>query len=267
MRRRDLRRRKRKELLLNMWRTVALLALAGGLGWLLLRYGWFLQAPNQVLVKGTSNVSPDQVLAVAEIDLPHPLLEVNPSTLEQQLRQALPVHAVTVQRHLLPARLQVEMQVHRPFAKATRRIPGGISIGMVSADGEWIQPNPSVALPAPSTTISVEGWSEQRRDVVAALLRRHSLLGDSLESIELLPDGSVRLRCHRLGRIELGNSPNLLQQQISAISRLNQMLPAQVLEAKGGWIDLSNPARPEIQRPRKASSEANKPASTTAPDN
>ena len=264
MRRRDLRRRKRKELLLNLWRTVALLVFAGGLGWVLLRFGWLLKTPNQVLVKGSSEVSPTQLLAVGNITLPHPLLEVNPADLEQQLRGALPVHSVKVKRSVLPAQLEVEMQAHQPFAKATRRIPGGIALGMVSADGDWIQPNPMVVLPAPTTTISVVGWTEESRNVVGTLLRLHSRLGDTLQSIELLSDGSVRLRCDRLGQIELGDRFDQLPQQITAINLLNQKLPAQVLEGKGGWIDLSNPERPEIKRPVKAASAVSKGTVLTA---
>ena len=146
------------------------------------------------------------------------------------------------------------MQTQNPVARATRRIPGGIDLGLVDSEGHWIEPDPSVSLPPPTTQIVVDGWSRSRRDVIATLLGEQSLLDNNLERIVLRSDGAIQLRCGQLGEIELGRDIALLNRQIDAIQQLSLNLPKAVISGQKALIDLSNPDRPEIQLPAKATS-------------
>ena len=253
-RRRALRRQKRKELLGNIWRTVALLLLSGSLGWLLLRFGWMLEGTSQVVVLGNSGLAPERVAEAGEFSFPKPLLEINPAQLERQLKRDLPVESVRVRRLIVPARLEVQMQARNPVAKATRLIPGGIALGLVDSEGYWIEPDPSVSLPPPTTSVVVEGWTRSRQDVIATLLREQSLLDNKLERIVLRSDGAILLRCENLGDIDLGRNIALLDRQILVIEQLSQNLPKALISGEDSLIDLSNPDRPEIQLPAKATS-------------
>ena len=253
-RRRALRRQKRQELLGNSWRTLALLLLSGSLGWMLLRFGWMLEGTSQVMVLGNSGLAPERVAAAGEFSFPKPLLEINPAQLERQLNRDLPVQSVRVRRLIFPARLEVQMQTRNPVARATRRIPGGIDLGLVDSEGHWIEPDPSVSLPPPTTQIVVDGWSRSRRDVIATLLGEQSLLDNNLERIVLRSDGAIQLRCGQLGEIDLGRNIALLNRQIDAIQQLSLNLPKAVISGQKALIDLSNPDRPEIQLPAKATS-------------
>ena len=253
-RRRALRRQKRKELLGNIWRTLALLLLSGSLGWLLLRFGWMLEGTSQVVVLGNSGLAPERVAEVGEFGFPKPLLEINPAQLERQLKRDLPVESVRVRRLIVPARLEVQMQTRNPVAKATRLIPGGIALGLVDAKGQWIEPDPSVSLPSPTTSVFVEGWSQSSQDVIATLLNDQSLLDNKLERIVVRSNGAILLRFENLGDVDLGRNIALLDRQLLIIEQLSQKLPKALISGEGALIDLSNPDRPEIQLPAKATS-------------
>ena len=93
-RRRQLRQQRRRERLRNLWRFLVLLALAGGLGYGLLRQGWVLTGPNQVEVVGSQQVGTDQVVQAARLTFPLPLLSLHPKRIAEALASALPVEQV-----------------------------------------------------------------------------------------------------------------------------------------------------------------------------
>ena len=80
------------------------------------------------------------------------------------------------------------------------------------------------------------------------------LLDNNLERIVLRSDGAIQLRCGQLGEIHLGRNIALLNRQIDAIQQLSLNLPKAVISGEKALIDLSNPDRPEIQLPAKATS-------------
>ena len=248
-RRRALRRQQRQQILINIWRTLALLSLSTVLGWTLLRFGWTLTGSDQVVVRGSTSISPALVAEVSKIRFPLPLLEANPSDLERTLRDNLPVQSVQVSRHLLPTRLEVALVDQTPVARAVRQQPSGLEAGYVDAEGHWIRINPAAPAAAPSTSITIKGWTPERRSLIATLLQQHIPLNDKLQTITLHPDGAVSLRHQTLGRIDLGDDNQLLMKQVDAILELDQSIPPHLLKGNGALIDLSNPNRPEIQLP------------------
>ena len=60
--------------------------------------------------------------------------------LERRLMRDLPMQSVRVRRLIAPARLEVRMQPRQPVARASRRIPGGMVLGLV--DGKDCGFNP-----------------------------------------------------------------------------------------------------------------------------
>ena len=249
-RRRALRRQKRLELLSNSWRTLLLVLLSGTLGVLLLRFGWTLEGTHQVMVVDDRGLLAERVVAIGEISFPTTLLEINPVQLERRLVRNLPVQSVRVRRRMAPARLEVQMQPCQPVARASRRIPGGMALGLVDRQGRWIEPDPALALPPPSTDVLVDGWTEQQSGAIAALLGAQARLGNSLRLIALRPDGGMRLDSARLGRVELGRNSERLAVQIAVMEELGRSLPASLTANPENLIDLSNPERPEIEIPK-----------------
>ena len=224
------------------------------MGWLLLRFGWTLEGTNQVRVLGDSGLAPERVAASGRFSFPANLLEINPAQLERELSRELPVESVQVRRLIFPARLEVQMQARTPAARATRRIPGGISLGLVDQQGRWIEPDAGIAIPPPTTSVTVDGWTQSQSTAIARLLREQSRFDNSLRLIVLNPNGGIELHCEQLGRIELGRDIALLDRQIDAIEQLSLSLPKTLITGQDALIDLSNPERPEIQLPAKVTS-------------
>ena len=246
-RRRDLRRQRRRTLLLQLWRLVALLLLSGGFSWILLRHGWTLRSPEAVILTGGAALESNQVIEAAKLRFPSPLLEVSPRELERQLVRELPVRSAQVERQMLPARLIVSLKPEIPIAKAERQGPSGRERGLLNAEGEWI--SLSDAAPEPLTNIVVRGWNNQQRNQVAALLKQQGRLKGILQAIILHPDGNISLITPGLGRINLGGEAALLNAQIETILHLNKTLPEHLRKGPQSSLDLSNPNRPELQLP------------------
>ena len=67
-RRRALRREKRRELLIHVWRFFVLLLASAGFGWLLLRFGWTLNDQEQLVVQGDIVIKPELVARVDRLN-------------------------------------------------------------------------------------------------------------------------------------------------------------------------------------------------------
>lgn len=253
-RRRALRRDKRRELLIQLWRVLVLLLAGAGLGWLLLRTSWTLQDSEQVVVNGDTGISGELVARVGGLRFPQPLLAINPADLEQRLLNGLPVRSVSVERRGFPARVEIDLLGQLPIAHATRQRNKRIEKGMVDVQGHWIQPRADTPSRVPSSTVTVEGWTPERRLIIAELLRQRSAIGKSLQTITLHADGSISLRTSELGTIQLGSDINLLPKQVAVIGQLTRSMPQRLINRKTTNLDLSNPERPELELPNKVKS-------------
>ena len=250
-RRRAIRREKRREFRIQVWRLFALLFCSTALGWLLLRHGWTLAKSEQINVVGDTGISPELVAKVTKLRFPQPLLNLSPAELEDQIRRNLPVSAVRVERWAFPARLQVELVGQLPIAHATRHRKTRLEKGMVDERGQWIQPNPDAPNRIPSSGITVRGWTLDSREIIAELLSRRNAFGDNLKTIVLHPDGAISLETNHLGLINLGSDIGQIQEQIAAIDQLSKTMPKHLISKGKATIDLSNPARPELELPVK----------------
>ena len=256
-RRRELRKQRRQTLLIQLWRLVAMVLVSGGFAWILLRHGWTLRGPEDVILNGGSALKTVQVVEAGILSFPQPLLDVSPRALEQQLIASLPVRSAQVERRMLPARLIISLKPQIPIARAERQGPAGRERGLVNAEGQWISFND--ASPEPLTDILVRGWNDQQRVQVAALLQQRDRFEGMLKSVVLHPDGDISLITTGLGRIDLGGEPALLNAQIETIVHLNNTLPEHLRQARQSSLDLSNPDRPELQLPSPPDAKKGKP--------
>lgn len=254
-RRRALRQEKQRDLAIQVWRLVVLLSTTTVLGWSLLRFGWTLEGTDSIVISGDVGLDPAVIAKVGGFQFPQPLLEIRPKALEQELLMDLPVRTVRVERRLFPARLELELTARIPIAAALRHRGSTKTAGMIDASANWIDLTADLPQRKPTSSILVDGWSQNRRPFIAELLRQRDRIGGDLQRIVLEPEGRVVLQTGRLGAIQLGSDPGLLQQQINAIDQLNQSIPAHLVQGRQGSIDLSNPERPEILQPSKPTKE------------
>jgi len=254
-RRRALRQEKQRDLAIQVWRLVVLLSTTTVLGWSLLRFGWTLEGTDSIVISGDVGLDPAVIAKVGGFQFPQPLLEIRPKALEQELLTDLPVRTVRVERRLFPARLELEFTARIPIAAALQHRGSTKTAGMIDASANWIDLTADLPQRKPTSSILVDGWSQNRRPFIAELLRQRDRIGGDLQRIVLEPEGRVVLQTGRLGAIQLGSDPGLLQQQINAIDQLNQSIPAHLVQGRQGSIDLSNPERPEILQPSKPTKE------------
>lgn len=252
-RRRQLRQQRRQERLRQVWRFVVFTAVALGLGYALLRYGWVLQGPDQVEVSGSRQVQRDQVIQAAGLRFPLTLLSVQPTRLARELSVALPVDQVQVQRLMAPPRLRVQLVDRRAVARAERRGPRGLELGFVDQLGNWMTMRQQTGVGLdPSQgrlTLLIKGWQPRYREALAVLLSRRQQLGSALLTIRFEPGGSLWLDTTSLGAVRFGPLDQRLPQRIEVLEHLLKELPSRLQGRRLQAIDLSDPDQPELALP------------------
>ena len=250
-RRRRLRQERRQERLIQLWRLVFFLLTATGLSWLLLTLGWSLRSASQIQISGSLRMDENVVVKAAGLSFPQSLLSLEPSQMEANLMQELPVQEVSVQRRLLPPGLDIQIVERRPIAEASRMGPTGIERGMVDLEAEWMPIDMARHGEKPASAVKVEGWISNRRAAIARILQQRDLLGRPLKSIEVEPAGGISLRIQTLGLVYLGADEALLNQQFKTIAQLTQSLPPILRGTSNEGLDLSDPSQPELKlRPK-----------------
>ncbi|MDA0717848.1 MAG: FtsQ-type POTRA domain-containing protein [Cyanobacteria bacterium] len=249
-RRRQLREQRRRDRLSNLWRFLVLLALAGGLGYSLLRQGWVLTGPEQVVVVGSQQVETDQVVQAAGLTFPQRLLELHPKRIAEALASALPVEQVQVNRLMAPPRLRIELVDRQAVASAQRRTTKGSEQGYIDRLGNWmsISQGKGGAVRA-STNLQVLGWQTRYRPALALVLEQQGRLGGDISQIRFEPDSSLWLVSKRLGKVRLGLPDGKLERRLEVLRHLQQVLPAKVKGRQLQSIDLSDPEQPELGLP------------------
>jgi cell division protein FtsQ len=267
-RRRQLRLQRRNERLRNFWRLLLLSAGAAGLGYGLLRQGWSLRGPDEVLVIGSEQVSREEVIRAAQLRFPLTLLSLQPRELKDRLAATLPVEQVGVQRLMLPPRLRIDLVDRQAVAMAERRTPAGLQRGCVDRLGNWMNCGPQLTVKSgglsPSSLL-VRGWQPAYRVPLAQVLAERERLGENLRQILFEPTGTIVLLTRNLGEVRLGPPDGQLTRRLEVLEHLEEELPARVKGKPVNTIDLSDPDRPElgltVRTPAAASPRRPTPAS------
>lgn len=242
-----MRRQRRNQRLRHLWRLLVFSALAGGLGYGLLRQGWILRDPSQIEVSGSTQVSRDQVIRATGLNFPLPLLGLQPKRLDQELRAALPIERVRVSRLMLPPRLRIELVDREAVARAERHTSRGVERGYVDRLGNWIvnRQEPAVRIKG-NASLKVVGWNERHRSALQLLLEARTQLGSGLREVRFDPSGSIWLETSELGPIRLGPSDGQLPRRLEVAKALMTSLPSRMKGRQPRLIDLSDPEQPEL---------------------
>lgn len=258
-RRRRLRQERRRERLIHAWRIILFSGTSLGLAWVLLSAGWSLRSQDQLTVQGSDRLGTDAVVKAAGLRFPRPLITVEPSRLERRLMAELPVQSVSVQRRLVPPGLDITLRDRQPIAAASRMGSQGREQGMVDREGHWMALTVARQGDAPTSGVRIEGWIPSRRSMIASVLEKRDQLGSPLEMILIAPDGDLSLRTRMLGLVRLGSNERLLDQQLSTIAQLSSSLPETLRGNVSSSIDLSDPAKPELQLTPSPKAKTSKP--------
>ena len=261
LRRKELRQARRADQLRQLWRLLVFSAIAGGLGYGLLRQGWVLRNPGQVEVVGSRLVSKPQVIQAAGMQFPQPLLALEPKRISAELSAALPVEKVRVNRLIFPPRLRIELVDREAVARAERRTSRGHELGYVDRLGNWISARQRQGLAsAPDLPLKVSGWNERQRGVLAEVLASKAQLGTGLQEIRFEPDGSLWITTAALGRLRFGPNDGQFARRLEVAAHLAKVLPASIRQQRPQLIDLTDPEQPELSLPGAAGKAGGEPA-------
>jgi cell division protein FtsQ len=245
-RRQELRRQRRLERLAEIWRLLALIAAATGLGWVLLRHGWMLQSPAQVTVQGTVGLGRDQVIRAGDLRFPQPLLDLDPADLRRRLAAQLPVDQVVVQRHMLPAGLTIRLHPRVAVARAQRRTSAGLENGFVDRTGRWISARQQAMGGAAVTSpLWITGWQERYQPGLEVLLQQLPASA-AVTQLRFRPEGDLWLVSSRLGLVRFGTLDDRLQRRLQVLDHLAADLPKTPAMHGSRAIDLDDPEHPEL---------------------
>ncbi len=245
-RRQELRRQRRLGRLAQVWRLLALLAAATGLGWVLLRHGWLLQSPAQVTVQGTVGLGRDQVIKAGGLEFPQPLLDLDPADLRRRLAAQLPVDQVVVQRHMLPAGLTIRLHPRVAVARAQRRTSAGVENGFVDRTGRWISARQQAMGGVPvASPLWITGWQERHQPGLEVLLRQLPASA-AVSELRFRPEGDLWLSSSRLGLVRFGTLDDRLQRRLQVLDHLAADLPKTAALGGSRAIDLDDPEHPEL---------------------
>lgn len=246
-RRRQLRQNRRQERLRNLWRILVFSAMASGLGYALLRYGWLITTPEQVEVVGSRQVNREQVIQAAGLRFPTALLSLQPRRIASELGASLPVEQVQVSRLMAPPRLRVALVDREAVAQAQRFSPRGSERGYVDRLGNWMSSRQTEGVSGRrSLPFQVLGWHHDHRPALALVLSQRERFGGDLQDVRFAPDGTLWIRSARLGLVRLGVADSQLPERLATLEHLGRTLPSRLNDQKLRSIDLTDPDQPEL---------------------
>lgn len=257
-RRQLLKQQRRLHLGQSFWRLLALAGLTGLIVWGISGPIWVVRSPRQIQVRGNQLLSDTLLQDLVPLDYPQSLLEVQPETIAEQLRQRAPLLGVEVDRQLLPPGLKVTVQERVPVAVVLPDQPGhGEPAGLIDAQGAWM-PLTSFGL-APTDKqlpgLQVRGLQAQYRRYwpqVYGTIHRSPVAVQSID----WSDPSNLVLATDLGLVHLGPYSPELGQQLATLDRMRN-LPNHMQPSEVAYIDLSKPNQPAITLNHSSSPTAN----------
>ncbi|MEN9228204.1 MAG: FtsQ-type POTRA domain-containing protein [Gloeomargarita sp. HHBFW_bins_205] len=247
-RRQQIRRQKRRQLLLEIWQTLATLGTTAGLFWLGQHPSWWVVQPEQIVIHTQGLLTEAQVRHWLPFDYPQPLWQVSPSALTQRLQQEPVVAQVRVRRQAFPTRVEVWVQERQPVAVLVCPPPcPPENQGFLDAQGHRLGPEygPVLRRLQRYPTLQVRGWHPGYTSLWPQVYRAITISPVRVTAIDWQQPGDLGLQTE-LGWVRLGSDVQQLPAQLLALDRLRH-LPRQVPLPRIAAIDLSDPQAPLIE--------------------
>ncbi len=235
------------EKLINIWRCLFYSTVSGSMLWLIMLNGWHPINQEDIEIKGSKNIKIKTIINESGISLPQTLLSLDPRKFEKEIMRTLPVDVAHVRRYLMPPSLEIYLQEKKPIAYATKRKGKLKEKGLLDKNADWIENKFSKNLQTPPSSIYVEGWMPSRKKRISTIFSYMDQLGAPIKTIMFSSNGELDLETQNLGIIQLGPNSGKLISQLKAIAQLSRNLPTKFLNKPGMRIDMSDPAKPELQ--------------------
>ncbi len=234
-------------LLINLWRLTFFSVISFTFGFLIFKNGWEEIDTSQIHIEGNSYLDKDLIIQGMGINLPSPLLAINPKQIEENLLKKLPIKATKSGRIITPPTIYIQILERKPIAFATRTTVNGIEQGMLDAEAHWIPIYDQIQAKKilNKQSMHIQGWSENQKELISYIINNQEKLSSPLEKIILSPNGDISFKTRDFEFIYLGSNHSLLKKQISTLSHLMKALPSQ-FKNKKTTIDLKDPSNPKL---------------------
>lgn len=251
-RRQKLRRRRRIRIIQAIWRTFAIIGLAGGLLWVILQPVWMLKASKQIVMKsGNKLLSDETAKSLLVLSYPQSLWRIEPSAIANSLKKQPTIAEAIVRRRLFPPGLTIEIQERVPVAVTQTLSNKKVTIGLLDASGVWMplekytSLNPTSKLP----NLRVIGSSKQYCLYWTQLHQAVSQSPVEVMEIDCRNPTNLILKTE-LGNVHLGVPSPQVSEQIKVLGQMRH-LAAKLDSGQIEYIDLENPEFPLVQMNQK----------------
>lgn len=249
-RRHQLRRQGRRKSFQEIWRSLFVSGLAGGLLWVTTQPFWAIRSSEQIEIKDNELLTTSAIRSLVPLSYPQSLLTLSPQALAEHLESNAPIAKATVTRQLVPPELSIQVQERQPVAIALS--PGGqyqfaTRIGLLDERGIWmpIDSYNTVNSPLQWPTLKVIGLNKQSRQYWPEVYKAVSHSPVKVLEINWQSPGNLIVKTS-LGDVHLGAYSSRLSYQFSVLDKMRE-LPSYMNASQIAYIDLKNPDAPSIQ--------------------
>ena len=252
-RRQVLRRHRRLKIFQDVWRTLAISGLLGGLIWAITQPIWVLRTSKQITIEGNQLLSKQTIHSLLPLSYPQSLLRIQPEAIARSLESQPTIADATVTRQLFPPGIIVQVKERVPVALALIKSPPGItpapktSVGLLDQYGFWI-PIQSYASPTRKLKVPnlrVIGRPEQYCPYWVQLYQAVIHSPVKVMEIDCQYPANLILKTE-LGIVHFGPYSPRLTDQLKKLDKMRQ-LPAKLKLSQISYIDLKNPETPLVR--------------------
>ncbi len=242
---------KKEHNLKSIWTIFLLNVFSLYTGMALVKNGWSPVNRKSIYIKGNESFSKTEILEATRLSIPKALLNINPKKIQIELLNNLPLKNVSIHRWIFPPSLSIEIQERSPIAFAKKAKIYGSEEGMIDIDSYWIPMRFAHQLHNSSIDLSIDGWTNNNKELITFILKRRNSFGSPLKKIILSPNGELSLQTDQFSSIHLGRDRSLLRKQLKTLSYLGKSLPQKILKEKSTTLNLRDPLKPQIYTPKK----------------
>ncbi len=245
--RRRLRKERRNEQFIHLWRLILFGSMTYGLGLLVINNGWASINVKQIHVIGSPKINANTIMIKSGLNFPMPLFSIKPKQLEDNLIKELPIKSVSIRRQLIPPSLSIILKERQPIAFADRRLAQGKETGMIDIDGNWMPKKMSTLVINLPQDLYIEGWRYNYKEWISKILHNKEKLGSPLRRVIINQNGELTLKTEVFEKIYLGTNSINYEDQVKAINKLSNDLTLDFIDKKGAILDIRDPSKPEFQ--------------------
>lgn len=253
-RRQNLKNRRRAKSWGAIGRTLVVMALAGGLVWLVRQPNWVIHSSAQVEVEGNEYLSEEEIRQIIPLTYPQPLLKLNSVELIDQLKIKAPIENATISRALLPPKIMINLKERPPVARAYGVKKGANpqfirleELGFIDEKGILVpknfysQPQPGYSLP----TLKIIGFSGENKKYWESLYRQINNQPIKVTEIDWRDPTNLILKTEQ-GIVHFGAYTSRFPEQLLTLAKMGK-LPNKINSQDILYIDLKSLATPAIQ--------------------